>query len=200
MLPAVILAAGQSARMGRPKALLPLGRSETFLSRSARVLRAAGADEVLVVVGYHAELIREAVEREGLEVRLVDNPQHASGQLSSLIAAIEAVDRPGVPAVLVTLVDVPLVAEQTVRAVIDAYWRTGAPIVRPSCDGRHGHPVLFDRAVFGDLRRADPAVGAKAVLRARQDEIVDVPVTDEGAFVDIDTPEAYERLARELGY
>jgi CTP:molybdopterin cytidylyltransferase MocA len=59
--------------------------------------------------------------------------------------------------------------------------------------------VLFDRAVFGDLRRADPAVGAKAVLRARQAQILDVPVTDEGAFVDIDTPELYERFARELG-
>jgi molybdenum cofactor cytidylyltransferase len=198
MLPAVILAAGQSSRMGRPKALLPLGPSETFLSRSARVLRAAGADEVLVVVGYHAAPIRAAVERERLDVRLVENPDHATGQLSSLIAALEAVDRPGVPGVLVTLVDVPFVAEETVRAVVDAYRRTGAPIVRPSRDGRHGHPVLFDRAVFGDLRRADPALGAKAVLRARQGDIMDVPVTDEGAFLDIDTPEVYERLAREL--
>jgi CTP:molybdopterin cytidylyltransferase MocA len=58
--------------------------------------------------------------------------------------------------------------------------------------------VLFDRAVFGDLRRADPSQGAKAVLRARQADIVDVPVTDEGAFLDVDTPEVYERLAREL--
>lgn len=184
--------------MGRPKALLPIGRSDTFLSRSARVLRAAGADEVLVIVGYHAGPIRELVEREQLDVRVVENPNPSDGQLSSLLAGLEAVDHPGVQAVLVTLVDVPLVAEQTVRAVVEAYRRTGAPIVRPARNGRHGHPVLFDRAVFGELRRADPALGAKAVLRAREAEILDVPVTDEGAFRDIDTPEAYERLTREL--
>lgn len=198
MLPAAILAAGRSSRMGRPKALLTLGSHETFLSRAVRALREGGADEVLLVVGHDAARLREAAERDRLPVRIVENPRYDEGQLSSLLTAIELVDHPGVAGLLVTLVDVPLVSAETVRAVIDAYRRSGAPIVRPARGGRHGHPVLFDRAVFGDLRRADPAQGAKAVLRARRAEILDVPVTDEGAFVDIDTPDDYERIAKHL--
>lgn len=198
MVPAAILAAGRSSRMGRPKALLTLAPHETFLSRAVRTLREGGADEVLLVVGHDAARLRAAVERDRLPVRIVENPRYGEGQLSSLLTAIELVDHPGVAGLLVTLVDVPLVSAETVRAVIDTYRRSGAPIVRPARDGRHGHPVLFDRSVFGDLRRADPAQGAKAVLRARRGEILDVPVTDEGAFVDIDTPDDYDRIAKHL--
>ena len=95
---------------------------------------------------------------------------------------------------IVALVDVPLVPVEVVRAVLQAYRETGAPIVRPAKGVRHGHPVIFDRAVWDELRHADPAMGAKPVLEAHRAEIVDVPVEDEGAFQDIDTPEEYERL------
>lgn len=180
------------------KALLPLAAGETFLSRIIRTLREGGADDVIVVAGHDADAIRKAVEREQLAARIVENADYAQGQLSSLMAAIEAVDRPGVLGLLVTLVDVPLVSSMTVRAVLEAYRRTGAPIVRPARHRQHGHPVLFDRSLFAELRRADAAVGAKAVLRARQADIVDVAVDDEGAFLDIDTPEEYARIAARL--
>jgi len=181
--------------MGRPKPLLPLAGHETFLSRLVRVLREGGADEVVVVLGCEAGTVRAAIEAARLPVRVVENPRYADGQLSSLVAALGVVDRPGVTGVLVTLVDVPLVSAATVRAVLDAYRRTNAPIVRPARDGRHGHPVLFDRRVFGELRQADRSVGAKAVVRAHGPQVLDVPVEDEGAFLDIDTPEEYERLS-----
>jgi molybdenum cofactor cytidylyltransferase len=126
-------------------------------------------------------------------VRIVDNPDYEQGQLTSLVAGLRALDDARVDAALVTLIDVPLVNARTVRALIDAHHQGRAPIVRPVSGGRHGHPVLFDRVLFDELRRADPALGAKPVVHAHTAEIVEIPVDDEGAFIDIDTREDYER-------
>jgi CTP:molybdopterin cytidylyltransferase MocA len=92
---------------------------------------------------------------------------------------------------LLTLVDVPLVAADTVRAVLSRYRTSSAPVVRPVNGNRHGHPVLLDRRLFGLLRGADPAAGAKPIVRAHASALGDVEVSDEGAFTDIDTPEEY---------
>ncbi len=121
------------------------------------------------------------------------NERYAEGQLSSLVAGLAVADRPGVVAALVTPVDAPLVAVATVRAIVAAYQRSGALVVRPARGGEHGHPVLVDRRLFDELRQADPSVGARAVIRAHAAATVNVMVDDEGAFVDIDTPEEYER-------
>lgn len=195
MIPAMILSGGASSRMGgHPKALLPTGRGdETFLARIAATLVAGGASHVVVVTGYHDEAISQLVEALAVPVRLVRNPTPEAGQLSSLLVALEALDRPDVPAVLVTLVDLPLLSASTVRAVLDGYRRTGAPLVRPERDGRHGHPVLFDRSLFDELRCADLDRGAKPVVRAHAADGLDVASEDDGAFLDIDTPQDYER-------
>ncbi|MBI1872273.1 MAG: nucleotidyltransferase family protein, partial [Acidobacteria bacterium] len=183
-----------STRMGRPKALLPIpSTNEVFLARLVRTHRAAGVEDVLVVGGGDSAEIGRYMARALPEVRLLVNPEPAEGQLSSLLVALSAVDRPGVQGLLVALIDHPLVASDTIRRVLDAYRRTGAPIVRPVRDGRHGHPVLFDRRTFGALRRANRASGAKEVVHAYVGELVEVEVTDEGVFTDIDTPADYER-------
>jgi molybdenum cofactor cytidylyltransferase len=193
MIPGVVLAAGASSRMGRSKALLPTGvAGETFLSRILATLRAADLQDLVVVTGPDADVER-ALERDPALVRIARNPAPERGQLSSLQLGLALVDRPGVSAMLVTLVDVPLVAPDTVRTLVAAY-RTGRALVaRPARGGRHGHPVIFDRAVFDALRQADPEVGAKAVLRAHADRVLDVPIEDEGAFLDVDTPADYAR-------
>jgi molybdenum cofactor cytidylyltransferase len=85
---------------------------------------------------------------------------------------------------------------ETVRLVISEWQRTHAPIVRPAIGERHGHPVVFDRRLFQELRNTPLDVGAKAVVRAHVDEIVNVPVTDAGCLVDVDTPRDYEALGR----
>jgi molybdenum cofactor cytidylyltransferase len=193
MVVGVILAAGASSRMGRPKAFLPIGRA-SFLTRVCRTLINAGVDDLVVVAGPEHGAVAEAVRAAGLPARVVENPRRDEGQLSSVLAGLAVADRPGVDAVLVHLVDAPLVRPETARAVLDAFRRTHAPIVRPAVGGRHGHPVLFSRRVFDDLRRADPAVGAKAVVRAHHPDVLDVPVDDEGACQDIDTPEDLARL------
>jgi molybdenum cofactor cytidylyltransferase len=194
MVVGIILAAGASSRMGQPKALLPIGQ-DSFVTRVCRTLLEAGVDDLVVVAGPEHAAVAEAVRVAGLTVRVVENPRRDDGQLSSVLAGLAVADRPGVDAVLVHLVDAPLVRPETVRAVLDAFRRTHAPVVRPAVEGRHGHPVLFSRQVFDDLRRADRAVGAKAVVRAHAADVCDVPVDDEGACQDIDTPEDYARLA-----
>jgi molybdenum cofactor cytidylyltransferase len=194
MIPGVVLAAGAATRMGRRKALLPTGTAgETFLSRTVSTLHAAGVDDVVVVVAPGADDVRRAVAALPVLTRVVENPHPEHGQLSSVLAGLNLVDHPGVMAMLVTLVDAPFVRVDTVRALLAAYRRTLAPVVRPARGGRHGHPVVFDRRVFHELRHADPALGAKAVVCAHGLDVLDVDVEDEGAFHDIDTPEDYER-------
>lgn len=193
VIPAIVLAAGRSSRMGRPKATLPAGDGHTFLTRIVRTFLDAGVDDVIVVVGHDADPIAASFSQSGLPARFVVNREYDRGQLSSLLAGLNVVDRPGVAAVLITLVDVPLVSAATVSAVIDAYRRTGAPIVRPTSGDRHGHPLLIERSVFAALRAADLASGAKPVVRAYASAIGDIPIEDEGAFTDIDTEEEYRK-------
>jgi molybdenum cofactor cytidylyltransferase len=194
MIPAVILAAGLSTRMGRSKPLLPLANGETFVTRLVRSFAEAGVDDVVVVLGHEADAVAARLLESGLPVRLVVNDAYQTGQLSSVLRGLNAIDRPGVRAMLLTLVDVPLVSPSTIRAVIDRYHATHAPIVRPVRGDEHGHPVLIDRSLFPLLRSADPAVGAKPVVRGHVSLVGDVAIEDDGAFTDIDTPEAYERL------
>ena len=202
MIPALVLAAGKSSRMGRTKALLSVGSSgETFLHRIIRVLREGGADAVVVVIGGDAAAVRASLPRDDAHISAAENPRYEEGQLSSLLVGLAAVEQrhDNVEAVMMTLVDLPLISAATVRAVRDAFLANpGAPLVRPRRGGRHGHPVIFNRSIFGELRRADPSAGAKPVVHAHAAEEVNVDVDDEGAFIDIDTPADYERLVARL--
>jgi len=180
--------------MGRAKATLPLDATDTFLTRIVRTFLEAGVDDVVVVVGHEADAIVSSFSASGLPARFVVNHDYDRGQWSSLVAGIGVVDRPGVSATLMTLVDVPLVTADTVRAVLACYRRTHAPVVRPTSGNRHGHPLLVDRSLFAELRAADPAAGAKPVIRAHASAAGDIAIADEGAFRDIDTEEDYLQM------
>jgi molybdenum cofactor cytidylyltransferase len=198
MIAPIVLAAGESTRMGAPKALLADRDGRPFVARIVRTFAGAGFAEVTVVTGtLHAQIVAAvSADRPPIDVRFARNADPARGQLSSIWTGLDAVVRPDVTAIMVTLVDVPFVSSATVRAVADAYRRQRAAIVRPALQSRHGHPVIFDESLFDALRKADPSAGAKSVLRAHADAIVHVPVDDPGSFDDIDTPEEYERLLR----
>lgn len=194
MIPGIVLAGGRSSRMGQPKALLRIGEDgETFFDRVTATLLEAGVPHVVVVAGADAVAIRQKA-RPRAGVAIVDNPDFDRGQLTSLLAGLSAVDHLAPNAVLVTLIDVPLVSIDTVRALLAASSRSAAPIIRPVSNGRHGHPVIFGRALFDELRRADLQQGAKQVVRAHAAEILEIEIGDEGAFTDIDTPEDYDTL------
>jgi molybdenum cofactor cytidylyltransferase len=181
--------------MGRSKALLSIGSNgPSFVRQIATTLLDGGVSDVLVVGRPEDAALRAEIEQLDARVRFVENPNAEDGQLSSVVAAINVVDHPGTRAVVIMPVDVPLVRAASVASVIEAFVRTHAVIVRAASGGRHGHPVLFAHALFGELRRADPSVGAKSVLRAHQAEIVNVEVPDPGVLSDVDSPDDYERL------
>lgn len=190
MIAAIVLAAGKSTRMGRTKALLPIGGA-TFLSHIIETFRDAGVERIAVVVGHDAERVRAAHESCGVDFAV--NARYEDGQLSSLLVGLEALRGGEVEAALWTPVDVPFVTVQTVRAVIDRFRATRVPIVRPVRGARHGHPVLVAASLFDQLRALSPAVGAKPVVRSHASAAGDVEVDDEGAFFDIDTPAEYAR-------
>jgi molybdenum cofactor cytidylyltransferase len=191
----IVLAGGESTRMGSIKALLPDGQGRVFITRLLQTMVDAGFADVIVVTGRaHAEIvgvISQGVPRR-LAVTFARNPDPGRGQLSSLLVGLEAAAKPGVRAALVTLVDVPFVNATTVQSVVGVYETTRAPIVRPARGAQHGHPVIFDASLFDELRRADPGAGAKAVVHAHAAEILNLECTDEGAFIDIDTRDEYE--------
>lgn len=195
---AIILAAGDSMRMGRPKALLADPDGRPFVARLVRTFVESGCPTIVVVTGRDHGAIAAALAADRLPVDpvVVNNPEPSRGQLSSLWIGLDAAQAPDVEAALVTLVDVPMVSPSTVRRVVDAWRQSRAPIVRPAIGDRHGHPVLFDRSVFDELRRAPLAEGAKAVVRAHADRVVNVPVDDEGCLMDVDTPDEYEAMKR----
>ena len=194
MIPAIVLAAGASSRMGRPKALLDSG-GRTFVRRILDTLREAGLSDAAVVIRPDADDVAREVVAAGFG-RAITNTDPTRGQLSSLIAGLDAVDEPRVIAALVTLVDVPLVSAATVSTLTACVPHSVAPIVRANYGSRHGHPVIFKRELFDALRRADPAQGAKAVLRAHP--IDDVDTGDPGVVEDVDTPEDYRRVIESM--
>ena len=197
MLEAVVLAGGASTRMGSPKALLSDPEGSPFIIRIASTLREAGLARVVVVTGVHHQDIAEACSSHaavaGL-VRCVRNPHPERGQLSSLLVGMDAAVGPETEGLLVMLVDVPMVASDTVRRVVQAWKSRRAPVVRPAVGGAHGHPVIFDREVFAALRAAPLELGAKVVVRAHALRLENVPVEDAGCLLDIDTPGDYAHL------
>lgn len=199
VLTALILAGGDSTRMGSPKALLPDTDGRTFVARIVRTFAAAGITDIVIVTGRQHDAIEAAViaDRPPVMPRLVRNPDPSRGQLSSLWEALDVLDD-NTAGLLMTLVDVPMLRASTIQAVVEAWRETHAPIVRPAMGDRHGHPVLFDRAVFDELRHAPLSQGAKAVVHAHANQIVNVTVDDPGCLIDIDTPREYEQVFKKV--
>ncbi len=195
MVAVVILAAGHSTRMGSPKALLPDREGCSFVARIVRTCVEAGCASITVVTGTAHDSIRAvlASDAPGVPVRLARNADPDRGQLSSIWTGLDDVAGTGADAMLLALVDAPFFSAATVRAVLDGHRATGAPVVRPARGMEHGHPVLFDAAVFPALRAADLRTGAKPVVRGLADRVLNVPVDDDGAFLDVDTPDDHAR-------
>jgi molybdenum cofactor cytidylyltransferase len=194
----IILAAGDSTRMGFPKALLHDPDARPFVARLVRTFSSAGVSRILIVTGrQHAAIVAAvAADNPPASPHFHTNPDPARGQLSSLWIALDAIARDDVESILVTPVDIPMVRSSTIAQVIDEWRKTRGVIVRPAVGDRHGHPVLFDRSVFDELRRAPLTQGARVVVHAHAADVVNVPVEDEGCVIDIDTRADYDRLMK----
>ncbi len=183
---AILLAAGESRRMGYPKPLLRLG-DESFIAHTT-ALALGVATRLVIVLGAHADRIRPAVAHDA-RVMVVENPNFDRGQLSSLKVGLAEVIASGADAVVVHLADHPLVAPATFRALVGDYRRTAKPIVVARYRGRRGHPVLFDRSVFAELMAAPEDQGARVVVSADPARVGYVDVDDPGVVLDLDTPD-----------
>lgn len=187
---AVILAAGSSTRMGRPKLLLPL-EGLSLVRRVAQESVASRVEQTIVVTGAY----RDGVVRElaGLPIELVHNPEHEQGMSTSLRAGLGAL-KSDAEAAIVLLADQPLIDRTVLDGLIGLYVSTGAPIVRPSYAGTPGNPVLWDRALFGALMLQEGDKGGRDLLGARRGEVAYLSVADSSMMLDVDTPEAYEAV------
>lgn len=190
---AVILAAGQSARMGEAKQLMPLGES-TVLGQTVENVCAAGLDEVVIVLGASAEAIRDQIPAKLLAgATVVVNPDYGTGMASSLRVGLAALGS-DVNAALIVLGDQPFVRPATIDRIIDEYRRTGAQIAIPAHDGTCGNPVLLDRSVFAEAMALEGDVGCRAIFTKHIEGIVYAEVDDRGILIDIDSREDYKRL------
>jgi molybdenum cofactor cytidylyltransferase len=185
----ILLAAGESRRMGYPKPLLKLG-SRTFIEILADAMLQSVA-RLIVVVGAHAGVVRGAIPADP-RIEVIENPGYLRGQLSSIKAAFPHVGT-DVGGVLIHLADHPMVRAETFASVIEGYRRLATPIAIARYQGRRGHPVLFARELFVELAAAPEDQGARAVVAADPARVAYVNVDDPGILMDIDTPEDLER-------
>jgi CTP:molybdopterin cytidylyltransferase MocA len=183
----IILAAGESTRMGSPKALLLL-RGETFADLLIETF-SRYCDPVILVLGHDADLLRSGIRRKS-SARLVINHEYQTGQISSLQCGLRAAPS-GTSGVVFTLVDHPNVRPETMQALLAA----GAPIAIPRFEGRRGHPVFIAGELFPEFLKLPAGASARDVLDRHPAEVRYIDVNDPGILQDVDDPEAYRRIA-----
>ncbi len=190
MLAAVILSAGASSRMGRPKALLPY-RESTFLEHLIQVTRHPRIGVTRVVLGAGAEEIRTIAKLNPSVVVLNRNWEH--GQLSSICEGIRSLDMIETDGIVLCPVDHPLVSARLVSDLIEQFYKNRKSIVLPTHNGRRGHPVIFSRVLYGDLLAAPAEKGARAVVWAHAADVLEVPTDEEGIALNINDPDMLRR-------
>jgi CTP:molybdopterin cytidylyltransferase MocA len=190
LLAAVILSAGASSRMGRPKALLPY-REGTFLEHLIGVTRHPQIGVTRVVLGAGAEVIRVMAKIESSIVVL--NPEWEKGQLSSIWAGLRSLDGIDTDGMVLCPVDHPLVSARLVGDLVEHFYADKKSIVLPTYNGRRGHPAIFSRALFAELLAATANEGARAVVWAHPDDICEVPTDEEGVVLNLNDPDMLKR-------
>ena len=189
---AILLAAGRSRRMGAFKPLLPFGGS-TVVDSCIANLRAASVDELVVVVGHRAEEVREHLKNANVAFALNDDP--ASEMSVSIARGVEQLSNEA-NALLIALVDHPAVSGETIKGIVDAWFR-GAQFVQPEFNGRGGHPVLIDLKYRHGLLHLDPQRGLRALFDIHRDQVRRLPVDSPFVARDMDTWEDYVQLHRD---
>lgn len=189
MIVGVILAAGESKRMGQPKALLKIGE-RTFIDHIAASLTSSNLDLIYVVLGDQADSIAPVLPKN---VQVVQHPNYREGQLSSLKAAIERAQYENCDGAVVTLVDHPLISPSLVGRLIENFYLSKKRIIVPTHQGKRGHPVLYSREVFSEILAAPQNVGANTIRETNLAHTLELEVNDPTILIDIDTPQDYER-------
>jgi|ERR1700733_6548031 molybdenum cofactor cytidylyltransferase len=190
MLAAAILAAGESKRMGQPKALVPF-QGSTFVEHLIAATRHARVGITRVVLGAGAEGIRAQLKID--PAWIVVNGDWPKGQLSSIHAAIRSLPAGATDGILVCPVDHPLISADLVGRLIAAFESSGKMIVLPKYGGRRGHPVIFRAALYDDLLAASAEVGARQVVWNHAAEVAEVETEEEGVILNLNDPETVRK-------
>lgn len=195
MITAILLAAGESRRMGRVnKLLLPVGET-TLVERMAHTVRQSKADEVLVVLGHEADRVRAALA--GHDVTFVINDRYREGMTTSIQAGVRAAS-PEAAGFLICLSDLPLIEPEELNRLLAAFEQAARDdqrsIVVPTFEGRRGNPVLFAASYKPDLLRHQGLRGCKEIVEQNPRHVLDVAMTTDHVLRDVDTMDAYQRL------
>ncbi len=189
-LVAAILAAGESRRMGTPKALVPY-RGKTFIEHLLEITRHPRIAARRIVLGAHLDEIRAKLPGEAASI--VVNPDWRQGQLSSIQAAIRTIPAEETAGLILCPVDHPLVSAKLIALLIDAFDAGESSVVLPAYRGKRGHPLIFHASLYPELLAASPAIGAREVVWAHAAERREVATEEEGVVLNINDPETLRR-------
>ncbi len=189
MIWAMILAAGESKRMGKPKLLLPYGE-KTIIETIVETVVSSNVENTLIILGSDREKIEEKIKNS--PVKIVYNRDFRSGMLSSVQCGFKAVPEE-TRAVLVVLGDQPKISADVINKLIDAYKSTGKGIVLPVYKKERGHPVLIDMKYRSEVENLSPEVGLRGTVYNHPEDILEVDVETSSIFQDIDYESDYKR-------
>ncbi len=189
---AILLAAGESRRMGSRNKLALMVDGEPLLTRSARVLLASRVATVVVVLGHEAELCESLVN--DLPVTTTVNPEYRDGQMTSVHHGLAHLDD-AYDGVLIALADQPRLEPEDVDYLIDAFdKRRGRSILVPTHGGQRGNPILLDWRHRGAILAGERHLGCRTLIERRPEEVLAVPMANDHVVVDLDSPADLQRL------
>jgi molybdenum cofactor cytidylyltransferase len=192
MITGLVLAAGESKRMGQPKMLLPF-QGKTVIESVLEEALLSRLDKVLVILGSDREVIQEKIQ--SLPAETCFNPGYKKGMLSSVHAGLKNL-KAGTNAVCLLLGDQPHIRAAVIDHLIEAFDKSKQRIVIPVYSGRRGHPVIFSADYTREIFTLNPDIGLRELMRRHADDILEVEMKEAGVLDDMDTPEDYERLRK----
>jgi molybdenum cofactor cytidylyltransferase len=192
MISAILLAAGESNRMGQPKQLMPFDQS-TIVERTIDNLLNSAVSETIVVLGYREQDVRKTIADQPVKIAI--NPDYQQGMSASVIAGLKQVDKRA-QAVLIALGDQPFVDSQTINTLVEAFIANNRGIIIPVYQGRRGNPVIFAIKYKGELWNLKGDIGGREIINHHPDDVLEVSVNCEGVLLDIDTAENYTSMIK----
>jgi molybdenum cofactor cytidylyltransferase len=187
MLSAILLAAGESKRMGKPKQLMPFGES-TLLEQAIDNLMNSAVDEIIVVLGHKAEGMIKTIAAK--PVKMVVNPNYRDGMSTSIMAGLSLVDSQA-QAVMLALGDQPSVDSQTINRLIEEFYRHDKGIAIPTYRGMRGHPIIFAIKYKPKLLGLKGDIGGREIIKQHPDDVLEVAIDSASVVSDIDTTDDY---------
>jgi molybdenum cofactor cytidylyltransferase len=192
MISAILLAAGESNRMGQPKQLMPFDQS-TIVERTIDNLLNSAVSETIVVLGYREQDVRKTIADQPVKIAI--NPDYQQGMSASVIAGLKQVDKRA-QAVLIALGDQPFVDSQTINTLVEAFIANNRGIIIPVYQGRRGNPVIFAIKYKDELWNLKGDIGGREIINHHPDDVLEVAVNCEGVLLDIDTAENYTSMIK----